>query len=149
MMGFQTSHLRGAALSFLTLGVAGGAIFGCRALDYRADLASAVKSAIHEPERRSEIQGVLDARDRNQDEFLAEVVQIQLEFRDTIANVSPNPDRAAELFKGFDANYVIFRDQTIASSMQLRKMMTEEEWAAVSGADADAILSGAVRPPKQ
>ncbi|MFT7486008.1 MAG: hypothetical protein ACI9F9_001861 [Candidatus Paceibacteria bacterium] len=146
MFRFRTSHLRGAALSFLTLLVAGSAIIGCRAIDHRKTLASAVRSTIREPERQSDIQAILNERDARQDKFLAEIAKSQLELRDTIADVNPHPDRVHELFDKSEASFEGFHHEMIDSFLQLKEKLSAEEWAALSGADIDAILSRAVLP---
>lgn len=140
------SHSRGLILLLLSACIAMGASVGCRTTNDRDVFIEALNANVDDEERRGEIQEVFDRRNAQQDVFLQKVGVLQARLQDAIADIDTPAGDHVTLHEEFDRAWNEMRDEVINGSLELRSLMSEEEWAVMSDLDADTIVSRSVAP---
>lgn len=124
--------------------VVAGTIIGCRTSNDRDDFLRALKSNIPDADRRAKIQAVFDRRGAHQDVFLTEVEGLRDRLQNAISSVEANPEESGAIPAEFNAAFLKMRDEVIGGSLELRTLMSAEEWATLSDLDATTIVSRSV-----
>lgn len=118
------------------------ALSACRSSDPRGDLRSALDDTVLKEDRRSEIAELLDARDAAQDEFALERDDILTRFRLANANFDASDDELAAILDGLDPVWEDYRDVVISNSLEMRTLLSAEEWAKIAERDVESMLAG-------